>query len=262
MLRRLCTRPLSRVATVAATKRHFTDDIKKLYESDFDKGTFPVEVVAGDGLLFAKFLFRAAEQKNSFDAIIKDFDTVTATAKKLGVFWERTVDVTQVAELKSCNPATLFTMRWMQTNALLEEWGLVQNIFLSYANARNKKLVAVISIAGSEKDCADDVKAAKEYGKTLQKQLDATRAAFSLEFVIRKDPTFVSGWSVDVAGLYHSTAKGAEVKAASEEDVDYTNVPAVKHSKTTWEDSVETEVLRKYLDSLAQYDAEEAKLGV
>lgn len=253
-------RRLGLVATRVAGARFYTppEDLKKLYSSDFEAATFPVGIVPSDSTLFAKFLYKAAEPKNAFDAILKDFDAISAASTKLPVFWERTANVESMPEFKTLSAPTFFTLIWMQNNGMLELLGSVRESFETYVNAQRKKAVAKIYVADAKDSTAEAKKVATELHKSLT-ELNG----FTLEFKTVVDKTIVSGFAVEIAGRYVNQAKGAEASAqVASDDVDYTNIPAPKVNKTVWEDNVETEVLRKYIDQLAQFDAEEAKIGV
>ncbi|MDP2060413.1 MAG: hypothetical protein Q8J97_11790, partial [Flavobacteriaceae bacterium] len=170
MFRRLST-PL--VATLAAARR-FTpaDDLKKLYASDFETQQYPCDIVPSDATLFAKFLFKASESKNAFDAVLKDFEAISAAAPKLPVFWERNEQVSQIAEFKALNPATLFTMIWMQENGMLSDLNQVRDAFETYVNAARKKVVAKILVGDAKADTTDAKKVAQELLKE-NKQLSS-----------------------------------------------------------------------------------------
>jgi F0F1-type ATP synthase delta subunit len=231
-------------------------DLQKLYESDFSTGKFPIDIVPSDSTLFAQFLYKAAEPKGEFDAILKDCQTVTTAGKKLPVFWERNTEVDTISEFKGLNPATMFAMKWMQKNGLLTNFQEVAVTYETLVNAQKKKHVAKIYVA----DEKADVKEAKEVAKKL---LEGTPfASFSLDFTTVVDSSIASGYSLECAGKFYSTAAGHQTKAVSQDNQDFTNVPVIAAAKTTWEDSVETEVLARYLENLALFDAEEAKNGV
>jgi len=252
------------VPSVGSAMRMFapSDDLKKLYNSEFEAAKFPVDIVPSDSATFAKFLFKAAEAKNNYDAILKDLQTIEGASKNLGVFWERTLKVDDIKEFKSLQPATLFTLNWMQANQMLEALPSTTNIFETLLNAHKKRVVARIWLPGPESKFAKEAAAAKEVAKKLHKE--SANAAHSLDFVLLVDAEFVGGFAVDVQGKFHSTAEGkaeASTTGAAKE-VDWTVVPESKPLATKWEDSVETEILRKYLDGLAKFDAEEAKNGV
>eukprot|EP00672_Neobodo_designis_P024299 CAMPEP_0174851128 /NCGR_PEP_ID=MMETSP1114-20130205/21777_1 /TAXON_ID=312471 /ORGANISM="Neobodo designis, Strain CCAP 1951/1" /LENGTH=251 /DNA_ID=CAMNT_0016085641 /DNA_START=75 /DNA_END=830 /DNA_ORIENTATION=+ len=248
---------------LASSKRHLTpaEDLKKLYESDFEKSSFPTAVVPSESSVFAQFLYKAGESKNNFDAILKDFETVDAATKKLPVFWERTVDVETTPEFKSLTPATIFTMKWMQANGMLGDLANVRATFETFVNAKKNRVVAKIYIPGPEKDHAAAVKDAKEAAKKIHA---AAQSKASLDFAIVQDKEFASGWAVECMNKFHSTAKGHHDDSGSAQaaDVDYTNLPAHAPIKTVWNDNVETEVLRKYIDQLAKFDLEEQVNGV
>jgi len=240
--------------------------MKELYQSDFERQAFPTDIVPSDSTLFAKFLYKAAEKTGNFDAITGDFGAINAAAKKLPIFWERTAVIDDVKEFASLSAPTLFVLNWMRANGMLENLAEVQAAFETYVNAKAKKVVAKIYVAPGEEKNATTVNAAKEAAQKLQKQ-SASIATFSMDYRVAADSTIKSGFSVDVNGAFVSTAKGQDAMEgaggdAAAKEVDYTAVPAAKYPKTKWEDSIETEVLRKYFDQLAQYDAEEAKYGV
>lgn len=263
-MRRVASRAFA--ITGAATAQRFfkpPEDLKKLYESDFEKEQYPASFAPSEASVFARFLYKAAEQKNAFDAISKDFETISAAEKKLPVFWERTVDVDQAAEFKSLNPATLFTMAWMQKNGMLGDLSDVRSTYEAFVNAKKNRVVATIYIPGPEKDHAAAVKDAKEVAKKIQS--DSPYAKQTLEFKIVQDSEFASGYAVECADKYYSTAKGKFEDSGDSDkskDVDYTNLPTAAVTKTAWNQNIETEVLSKYLDGLAKFDQEEAVNGV
>ncbi len=252
-------------ASCTAAVRHLTpsDDLKKLYESDFDKQKFPADVVPSQTSLFAQFLYKAAEPKNEQSAILKDFEAIAAASKSLPVFWERTIDVEKATEFKSLNPATVFTMKWMQSNGMLSELSTVRATFETFCNAKNGRIVAKIYLPGPEKDFAAAVKEAKEIAAQLQSQ-SPKYSSQKLDFLVVEESDFASGFAVEVCDRYYSTAKGKNEKSeqSATVNIDYTNAPAHTPIKTKWDDNIETEVLRKYLDQLAKFDIEEQTNGV
>lgn len=257
MMRRLG----SCVARSAAAARCYTppEDMKKLYNSDYDSQAFPINIIGADSNIFAKFLYKAAEGNKSFDVVLKDFQTI-ATAK-LPVFWERAASIDQIAEFKGLSPATIFTLHWMQQNSMLDQLSSVRSCFESYVNAQRKKAVAKVFI----KDAADT--ASVNEGKKIAAEMHKDNkeiSAFALEFEVLVDSTITSGFCVELAGSYVNQAKGIPAAGSinSAVDIDFTNIPNAKSIKTTWDDSIETEILRKYIEQLAQFDAEEAKNGV
>jgi hypothetical protein len=265
MLRRFSSVSALPVASVALARRFYTPpaDLTKLYQSDFDHQQFPCDIVPSDATLFAKFLYKSAEASNNFETITKDFQTIAAASKKLPVFWQRSITLETVAEFKGLSPATTFTLFWMQSNGMLEIIPNVEESFATYVNAKQKKAVAKVYVNPKQVGDAAVLAKAKEIATKLQAANKAL-AGFNLVILPVPDVDIVSGFAVDLAGAYHSEAKGEEIKTGSgaEKEIDYTQVPASKFVKTKWEDSAETEVLGKYFESLAKYDAEEAKIGV
>merc|ERR1711991_256071 len=170
----------------------------------------------------------------------KDFATIEAATKKLPVFWERTVEVDKVAEFKGLNPATVFTMQWMQANGMLGGLSAVRSTYETFVNAKKNRVVANIYLPGPEKDHAASVKEAKEIAKQIH-SANAKYSRHALEFNIVVDE---------------------ESAGAKKVDVDYTAMPAHTPIKTQWDENIETEVLRKYLDQLAKFDLEEQTNGV
>jgi F0F1-type ATP synthase delta subunit len=237
--------------------------LKELYQSDFDRQAYPVDIVPSDATLFAKFLYKAAEKSGNFDSILGDFAKIGEASKKLPIFWERTAVIDDIKEFSSLTAPTIFVLNWMRSNGMLEQIADVSAAFETYVNAKAKKVVAKIYVAPGQEKNAGIVNAAKEAAQKLHKAAAAT-ANFTLDYKVVADSAITEGFSVDVNGAFVSNAKGADVADASAaaKEVDYTSVPASKFAKTKWEDSIETEVLRKYFDQLAAFDAEEAKYGV
>ena len=259
MFRRVSASVVTRAAPLGARFVYTPPaDLVKLFETDYTTEKFPIDLVPGDSTLFAQFLFKAAEPKGQFDAILADMKNVRETGKKLPVFWERTHPVEEINELKSVNPATLFVMKWMQHNGQLGNFQEVAETYETLYNAQKKKLVAKIYVG----DDKADTSAAKDAAKKMQEGTEF--AKFNIEFQTVVDKRIASGFSVECAGRFYSTAASFDSKAAAgaAKDVDYTALPASPVPKTEWEDSVETEVLSRYFESNAAYDAEEARNGV
>lgn len=268
MLRRFTSKAqftASSVFSVSGALRCYTPpaDIAKLYSSEFDRGGFPVDIVPSDSALFAKFLYKAAEASGgNFDAIIKDFKSIEVATKKLPVFWQLSVQLETVPEFKALQPSVLFTLHWMQSNGMLDLIGNVEEVFATYANAKQKKVVAKVFVNPSALNDGALLAKAKEVAVKLQAKNESLKS-FTLVVQAIADPDVKSGFTVDVAGAYQNEAVGDVAdKSAVAREVDYTLVPQGKITQTKWEDSAETEVLAKYFDSLAKYDLEEAKVGV
>lgn len=255
MFRRLSA---STLAVSAARFYAPSEELKKLYTSDFDKSQFPLNIVPSDSVLFAKFLYKAAEKKGTFDAILKDFQSISNISSKLPVFWERTAVIEDIAEFKKLSEATFFTLVWMQKNGMLDLIPEVAEVYETYVNAKQKKAVAKIYVApGKEGDVAEAKLLAQEMHKGA-KEL----AGHTLAFKTVVDRSIVAGFAVELAGQYVNRAEGQKQQTTAADEADYTNIPLRRPSKTVWEDNIETEVLRKYLDGLAEFDVEEAKYGV
>ncbi|KAL7697212.1 ATP synthase delta (OSCP) subunit [Lotmaria passim] len=256
-------RRLSVCVPAIAAARFYTpsEELKKLYASDFERAQYPANIVPSDSVTFAKFLYKAAEPRNNFDAVLRDFQAIAAAVPKLPVFWERTVVVSEVREFKSLSAPMVFTLEWMQSNGMLELLPDVADVYETYVNAKMKRVAAKIYVApGKEGDRAlvDEAKKVAEKVVRENKEL----AGYALVPKIIVDRSIVEGFAVDVQGTYVNEAVGRQKESQSSGEADYTTIPAPRLPKTTWEDNIETEVLRKYLDSLAQYDAEEMKTGV
>ena len=264
MLRRFTSASTAPLASVAVARRFYTPtaEVKKVYQSDFERGQFPCDIVPSDATLFAKFLYKSAESGNNFETIQKDFKTIADASKKLPVFWQRSVDLEKVNEFKGLSPATTFTLHWMQSNGMLEIIPSVEEVYNVYVNAKQKKAVAKVFVNPKQINDSALLNKAKEAAAKLQAE-NASLKGYSLTVQAIGDSDILSGFSVDLNGAFFSEAKGEEVKTATAAaEVDYTQVPKSTFTKTKWDDSAETEVLGKYFESLAKYDAEEAKVGV
>lgn len=259
MLRRFTVK-LPVLAVAAARFYTPSEGLKKLYASDFDKAEFPASIVPSDSVLFAKFLYKAAEPQNSFDAILKDFQTIATAVPSLPVFWERTCRVDDIKEFKGLSEPTTFTLEWMQSNGMLDLLPEVAEAFETYANAKLKRAMVKIYVGPGKTGDTATIDKAKKIADELVKS-NASFAGFQVSYKVLVDRSIVEGFAVDLQGNYVNEAKGRQVQTATAE-VDYTAVPVQRLPRTTWEVTIETEVLRKYLDGLAEYDAEEVKNGV
>lgn len=233
-----------------------SDDLLKLYDSDFEAAKFPIALIPSDTNLFAQFLFKAVEPKGNFDAILNDIKTVKTA--KLPVFWERTHEVEEIKEFANVSPATKFTMIWMQKNGLLGGFGEVATSYNTLVNAQKKKHPVTIFVG----DMKTDVKGAQEDAKKMQAGTPFDGFALNFETVL--DSSIVSGYNVEACGKFLNKAKGASaaVAGATSGPTDYTAVPQVTYAKTVTPENVEGEMLSRYFENLAQYDEEEAKNGV
>ncbi|KAG5464532.1 hypothetical protein LSCM1_00722 [Leishmania martiniquensis] len=258
MFRRLCV-----CVPSFAAARFYTpsEELKKLYASDFERAEFPVHIVPSDAVTFAKFLYKAAEPKSSFDAILKDFQTITAAVPKLPVFWERTIVVSEVKEFKSLSAPTTFTLEWMQSNGMLDLLPDVAEVYQTYVNAKMKRVTAKIYVGPDKEQDRALVDRAKRVAEQVVQEMKEL-AGYTLVPKVIVDRSIVEGFAVDVQGRYVNEALGRLKETQASGEADYTNIPPPRLPNTTWEDNIEAEVLRKYLDGLSLYDAEELKNGV
>jgi F0F1-type ATP synthase delta subunit len=239
----------------------------KVYQSNFTSGPFPVEFVSSDVVVYAQFLYKLAESTKNYDTFIKDFDTLQNL--KLPVFWERSTDVTGFQDVtKAVSSNFVFLLRWMQVQGSLEKVDTVRQYYETLLNAQKKKLVVTVyanSQGVNDSKVQSDAKAlVTETVKTNALLKDKTGANLDFKFVV--DNTVPGkGFYAEFGGVTLTTipqVRSDELEAATGE-VDFTNVTAMKQIiKTVWDDNVETDILRKYLDQLALYDEEEQKLGV
>lgn len=250
-------------ALAASCGRFYTpsDDLKKLYASDFDKTGFPCNIVPSDSVLFAKFLYKAADGKNAHEAILKDFKIIAASVPSLPVFWERTAKVADIQQFKALSPATTFTLEWMQANGMLDLLPEVAEVYDTYVNAKLKRVVGKIYVATGKAENKAILEQGKKAADKIAKE-NKEFAGFSVTYRVIVDRSIIEGFAVEVQGVYDNHATGRQSAADAVDEVDYTNVPIPQPHRTSWEDNIETEVLRKYLDSLADYDAEELKNGI
>lgn len=247
----------------ASTLRFYTpsEELRKLYDSDFERAQYPTNIVPSDSVVFAKFLYKAAEPKAAFDVIAKDFQTIAAAVPSLPVFWERTCIVGEVKEFKSLSAPMIFTLEWMQSNGMLDLLPDVAEVYEAYANAKMKRVSAKIYVApGKERDAALVEKARKVAEQVVKE--NASLAGYQLTPKVLVDRSIVEGFAVDVQGTYINEAVGRKKEVQAADETDFTTIPVPRLPKTTWEDNIETEVMRKYLDGLSLYDAEELKNGV
>lgn len=255
MFRRVACASIAPAGAVRFAAYQPPQDLQALYDTNFENAKFPVDLIPSDTNLFAQFLYKAAEPKGNFDAILADIKTVQSA--KLPVFWERTLEVQDIKELAGVNPATKFTMVWMQKNGLLGSFGEVANSYQTLVNAQKKKHVVKIYVG----DAKADTKQAQADAKQLQ--AGTPFEGFSLSFETVVDNTIVSGYNVEACGRFLNKATGAAASgSAAAGTQDYTAVPAVEFTKTALPENVEGEILSRYFENLAQYDAEEFKNGV
>ncbi|CCW63206.1 unnamed protein product [Phytomonas sp. EM1] len=247
----------------ASTARFYTpsEQLKKLYASDFDKSEFPINIAPSDSTLFAKFLYKAVEENNNFEPVLKDFQVIADTTPKLPVFWERTCKLEDIEAFKDLSEPTLFTLQWMQSNDMLELLPEVANVYETYVNAKLNQAVAKIYVAPGKSEDNATIGRAKEVAEQLAKD-DSRLSDRSLIFKIFTDHTIVDGFAVDLHGIFVNEAKGCQVETSAADEIDYAYIPPPSLKKTAWVDNIETEVFRKFLDSIAQYDMEEMKNGV
>lgn len=250
-------------ALAASCGRFYTpsEEMKKLYASDFDKASFPCNIVPSDSVLFAKFLYQAGEAKNAHDAIAKDFQSIVSAIPSLPVFWERTASIDDIQQFRNLSEPTTFTLQWMKANGMLDLLADVAEVYETYFNAKMKRVVAKIYVGPGKTEEKSTIEKAQKVADEIAKE-HKEFSGFKVVYKVIVDRTIVDGFAVDLQGVYVNEATGRKTAARAADEADYTTIPPPHVPKTRWEDNIETEVLRKYLDSLATYDAEEIKNGV
>eukprot|EP00759_Apiculatamorpha_spiralis_P028188 PhF_6_TR30714/c0_g1_i1/m.45195 len=265
-MRRIAT--TSRVITAAAIRCYTPPaECAKLFETNYSAGPFPVEFVPSDVVGYAQFIYKLAESNKKFDAYMKDFDTLKAA--KLPVFWERSTDVTSFADVtKIVSADFVFLLRWMQVEGNLEKLDTVRGFYETLLNAQKKKLVVLVyaNQAGST-----DSKVQSEAKALVQEAIKTNpllkgKDAFALDFKFVVDASVPGkGFYAEFGGVTLSTIQQirSDDVSTSAGEIDYTNVIPIKQVlKTVWDENIETDVLRKYLDQYALIDEEEQKVGV
>jgi len=243
-------------------------DAIKLYESNFTAGPFPVEFAQSDVVQYAQFLYKLGEQKN--ENYLKDFDALAKL--KLPVFWERGTDVTGYSDVTKVVSANfVFCLRWMQVEDNLEKVASVRSFYETLLNAKLKKSVVNVFTNAESVSNGELQQLAKAKVVEMMKTHPVLKpkAGYTLEYKFTVDSTVPKGsglFYAEVEGVSISTIpqiRSDEVSGPGVGEVDYTNVVSVKQIlKTVWPDNIETDVLRKYLDYLAQLDMEEQIVGV
>lgn len=260
MFRRFAT-PLAGLFASAVSRRCYTPstELKELYESNFEKASFPCISTPSDSVLFAKFLYKAMEPSENFDAVLEDFKAIAAAVPQLPIFWERTCKISEVQEFSGLSEPTLFTLEWMQSNGMLDQLVDVAEAYETYVNAKLSRVAVRIYVG------ADMQPEVLERAKTVAGEMIAQNPELSSLTPVYKvsvDRAIVKGFTLDVHGMYRNEAEGRKVQAAAAGEADFTSIPVPHLPKTTWADNVETEALRTFLADLAQYDLEELKHGV
>lgn len=254
--------PKTFVSSYLLQARYYTpsESLKELYLSDFDKGEFPCDMVLSDAVLFAKFLYKSAENNNAmFDTVLSDFRTIALSAPKLPVFWERTCKVEEIPEFSGLSEPVLFTLQWMQSNGKLDQLGDVAAAFETYVNSKMNR-VAVKIYVGAE--CPEEtLQRAKEVTNELIRSKEAFNG-FEPVYKVLLDSSIIEGFLLDIQGIFHNEAKGKKVDTAVAGGADYLTIPLPRLPRTTWKSNAETDQLRGFLEKLAEYDAEEVKNGV
>ncbi|EPY37409.1 hypothetical protein AGDE_06525 [Angomonas deanei] len=233
MFRRISVKALASATAV----RCYTPpaDLAKLYDSNFDKEAFPTNIVPSDSVLFAKFLYKAAEPKKNFDAILKDFNTIAAAVPNLPVFWERTCRVEELKEFKGLSAPTVFTLQWMQSNGMLDLLPDVAEVYEAYVNAQTKRVSVKIYVApgkAGDKTVVDAAKKAAEEAVKANKEF----AGLTPNYKILVDRTIVDGFSLDVQGVFINKARWAASATATgaTAETDFTTPPRRQPEETVF----------------------------
>lgn len=267
MFRRIFTPVVARSLSLGATarlpvaRRWYTpsEELTQLYTSNFETSSFPCDMVPSDAVLFAKFLYKAAEKSEAYDTLLGDFRKIAAVIPSLPVFWERTCKIDDISEFNNLSEPVVFTLQWMQSNGMLDQLADVAEVYETYVNAKMKRVTVKIYVGEDRSPEALD--RAKDVADTLI-QSNTHLQGFSPVYKIIVDRSIVKGFSLDVQGMYHNEAEGKQVDTGVAGEADYLFLPTPQLPKTTWHSNIETEVLRSYLNSLSTYDEEEVKHGV
>lgn len=262
-------RMMNRIVTLSVRRqafrpiRCFAAPAKKYISiyNDASKVQYPVELLGGSHVEFAKLLYAFADQVESknFDLYINEFNKLDEIIAKVGPFWAE-AKILESKEFNSLNPGFSFVLAWMQNEGMVDMLPYVRSSYKELANEATKTLTVTITVAKE----GDDLSAAKKEAQAMHAASE--NSSYSLRYETKYDPALVGGYTVEVGSYYvnksSATASAAAAgAAASALAFDWTALPASAPRATPIADDMLVQLLGATVDDLMEADKAELKFG-
>jgi F0F1-type ATP synthase delta subunit len=259
-------RAVPRISRICA-RSYATPNTKYLeaYQSDFTKRAFPVELLGGSHVDFAKLLWVFADQIDGkqYQLYADEFKKLDEVIAKQGPFWGED-KILDASAFQGLQPGFLFVLAWMQSEGALDRLEYVRAAYQELVNEANQEAVAVISLAQDKSTMGSKF-------ADIEREVRAVHARsawknYKLVIQTKVKPELGGGYTFEVCGqvVDKSAAAAAEtdsLKQASKSQTDWTAVPpAAARPNEALPDTL-VRLLGSAVHDLAEIDQVELRYG-
>lgn len=227
--------------------------------------TYPVELLGGSHIEFAKMLYAFAEvaEGKKYNLYAKEFTKLDAIIEKAGPFWAEE-NILESSAFSSLNPGFTFVLAWMQNEGMIDMLPYVKSSYKELANEASKVATATITIAKDAASSSAEIAAAKK--EIAAVHASGPQASYTLEYEFKVDPAIVGGYCFEVGSqcVNNSAAQQAAAAATSAGSagvIDWTAVPAAPPRAAATADEMLIRLLGAKVDDLMDADKVELKYG-
>jgi hypothetical protein len=238
----------------------------EIYNGDFEKQSFPINLLGGSHITFSKILFKFAEQAegSNFDLYLKDFESLSQIAAKLGPFWTE-AEFMNDDRFSSLSPGFRFTLAWMQSERMLDSLNQVKASYQELADSFTKQVRAVITVPWDPSSRRDEMDKIEAEAKALFNERNQG-SNIQVIFQHQMNMHLKDGYTYEIDNLFVN--KSAAARAASstiaskDQQKDWTAMPALPVKPIAKESPLLLKLIGADLDQLADIDEVERRCGV
>lgn len=246
---------------------YVTPDAKyvKIYQSDFTKNQFPLELLGGSHVDFAKLLFVFADQceGKNYKLYADEFNKLDETVSKIGPFWGEE-NFLESQDFRNFSAGFKFVLGWMQSEGAIDRVEYVRSAYKELINEANKETTATITLAedpSQNKKLFDEIK--KEV-QALHKK--SPQKDYKLVVETKVDPAIGGGYIIEVCNQLFNKSAAAEAETAalqkaSASQVDWTALPPAAPRPSASAPDTLVRLLGPVVDDLSVVDKVELKYG-
>jgi hypothetical protein len=235
-----------------------------IFKSDFETQAFPIDLLGGSHIAFAKVLYKFAEQvdNGNFDLYLKDFEAMTTVVAKAGPFWTE-ADILNDPAFDILSPGFRFTLAWMQAEKLIDALNQVRDAYTELADTTTNQVRATISVPWDPSSQQGEV--SRIEGEARELYVSKGGKSSKILFQYKVNPELKEGYTFEIDNLYVNKSGGAltasSAAAAKDHQKDWTAMPALPVKPIAKGSDLLLKLIGAELDQLADVDEVERKIG-
>eukprot|EP00668_Euglena_longa_P008014 GGOE01009649.1.p1 GENE.GGOE01009649.1~~GGOE01009649.1.p1 ORF type:complete len:266 (-),score=47.15 GGOE01009649.1:176-973(-) len=236
----------------------------QIYESDFARNQYPLELLGGAHVDFAKLLYTFADQceNKRYEFFLEDFKKLDNIISKQGPFWGEE-NFFQSPVYSNLTEGFKFILGWIQSEGAIDRLENVRAAYKELVNEVKKETTATIIVAKETR--GSELSEIQSQVEAIHKE--SSLRGYKLVVETKVDPSIGGGYILEVCNQVvnrsaaAAAAESAALEKASAAQVDWTSLPATPPRPSPSHPDTLIRLLGSVVDDLAEADKAEQKYG-